>query len=83
VPVVLIIAGFGPTNREDDSALLPQGNDSLKLLAEALADAGFASVLTGAVVDFCAELFRRRKRTKGRAWAGPSYCREPDIDWPF
>jgi pimeloyl-ACP methyl ester carboxylesterase len=44
MPVVLIIAGSGPTNRDGNSALLPQGNDSLKLLAEALASAGFASV---------------------------------------
>lgn len=44
MPVVLIIAGSGPTNRDGNSALLPQGNDSLKLLAEALANAGFASV---------------------------------------
>lgn len=44
VPVVLIIAGSGPTDRDGNSALLPQGNDSLKLLAEALANAGFASV---------------------------------------
>jgi uncharacterized protein len=44
VPVVLIIAGSGPTDRDGNSALLSGGNDSLKLLAEALADAGFASV---------------------------------------
>jgi pimeloyl-ACP methyl ester carboxylesterase len=44
VPVVLIIAGSGPTNRNGNSALLAAGNDSLKMLAEALAEAGFASV---------------------------------------
>lgn len=44
VPVVLIIAGSGPTDRDGNSPLLPGRNDSLKLLAESLADAGFASV---------------------------------------
>jgi pimeloyl-ACP methyl ester carboxylesterase len=44
VPVILIIAGSGPTDRDGNSALLTQGNDSLKQLAEALASAGFASV---------------------------------------
>jgi pimeloyl-ACP methyl ester carboxylesterase len=43
-PVVLIIAGSGPTDRDGNSAGLPGRNDSLKMLAAALADAGFASV---------------------------------------
>lgn len=43
-PVVLIIAGSGPTDRDGNSALLPGHNDSLKMLAAALADAGYASV---------------------------------------
>lgn len=43
-PVVLIIAGSGPTDRNGNNPLLPGPNDSLKMLATALADAGFASV---------------------------------------
>jgi pimeloyl-ACP methyl ester carboxylesterase len=43
-PVVLIVAGSGPTDRDGNSAMLPGHNDSLKLLAEALAQAGYASV---------------------------------------
>lgn len=42
--VVLIIAGSGPTDRDGNSAMLPGHNDSLKMLATALAEAGFASV---------------------------------------
>lgn len=44
VPVVLIIAGSGPTDRNGNSPLLPGGNNSLKLLAEGLAEKGIASV---------------------------------------
>lgn len=44
VPVVLIIAGSGPTDRDGNSALLPGANNSLKLLAEGLAAQGIASV---------------------------------------
>jgi len=44
VPVVLIVAGSGPTDRDGNSAMLPGHNDSLKMLAAALADAGFASM---------------------------------------
>ena len=44
VPVALIIAGSGPTDRDGNSTQLPGKNDSLRLLAEALADAGIASV---------------------------------------
>jgi len=43
-PVVLIIAGSGPTDRDGNSAMLPGYNDSLKMLATALAEAGFASL---------------------------------------
>jgi pimeloyl-ACP methyl ester carboxylesterase len=44
VPVVLIIAGSGPTDRDGNSAGIAGKNDSLKMLAVSLADAGFASV---------------------------------------
>ena len=44
VPVALIIAGSGPTDRNGNSRLLPGANDSLLMLAQALADAGFATV---------------------------------------
>jgi pimeloyl-ACP methyl ester carboxylesterase len=43
-PAVLIIAGSGPTDRDGNNAMIPGHNDSLKMLAEALAQAGFASV---------------------------------------
>jgi uncharacterized protein len=43
-PVVLIIAGSGPTDRDGNSALLPGQNNSLKLLAEGLAEHDIASV---------------------------------------
>jgi pimeloyl-ACP methyl ester carboxylesterase len=43
-PVVLIIAGSGPTDRDGNSAALPTPNNSLKMLAQALAEAGIASV---------------------------------------
>jgi len=42
--VALIIAGSGPTDRNGNSPLLKGPNNSLKLLAAALADAGIASV---------------------------------------
>lgn len=41
--VVLIIGGSGPTDRDGNNALAGR-NDSLKMLAEALAGAGYASV---------------------------------------
>ncbi len=41
--VVLIIAGSGPTDRDGNNPLAAR-NDNLKLLAEGLADAGYASV---------------------------------------
>ncbi|MES2150530.1 MAG: alpha/beta fold hydrolase [Pseudomonadota bacterium] len=44
VPVVLIIAGSGPTDRDGNNRYLAGPNNSLKLLAQALADAGYASV---------------------------------------
>jgi len=43
-PAVLLIAGSGPTDRNGNSAGLPGANNSLKLLAEALAQRGIASV---------------------------------------
>lgn len=44
VPVVLIIAGSGPTDRNGNSPLLKGANNSLKLLAAALAARGMASL---------------------------------------
>lgn len=44
LPVVLIIAGSGPTDRDGNSAALPGPNHSLKLLAQALAEGGWASL---------------------------------------
>ncbi|MGM8215484.1 alpha/beta hydrolase family protein [Bacillaceae bacterium W0354] len=43
-PVVLIIPGSGPTDRDGNSPALPGKNNSLKLLAEALVEEGIASV---------------------------------------
>jgi uncharacterized protein len=43
-PVALIIAGSGPTDRDGNSAVPGFRNDSLKLLATALAQQGIASV---------------------------------------
>lgn len=43
-PVVLIVAGSGPTDRDGNSAMIPGRNDSLKMLATALAEAGYSSV---------------------------------------
>lgn len=43
-PVVLIIAGSGPTDRDGNTPLVAGQNDSLKLLAAALRDIGIASV---------------------------------------
>ncbi|OEK04431.1 alpha/beta hydrolase [Roseivirga misakiensis] len=43
-PVVLIIQGSGPTDKDGNSAVVPGKNNSLKMLAEALADAGIASL---------------------------------------
>src|SRR5574338_1008695 len=44
VPVALLIAGSGPTDRDGNSPLLPGKNNSLKLLAEGLAQHGIASL---------------------------------------
>ena len=44
IPVALIIAGSGPTDRDGNSPLLPGKNNSYKLLAAALASQGIASV---------------------------------------
>ncbi|NYE59075.1 hypothetical protein FHW58_000227 [Duganella sp. 1224] len=44
VPVVLLHAGSGPTDRDGNSTMLPGPNDSLRLLAEALAKNGIASI---------------------------------------
>jgi uncharacterized protein len=43
-PSVLIIAGSGPTDRNGNSSLIDGENNSLKLLAEGLAEQGIASV---------------------------------------
>ncbi len=43
-PVALVIAGSGPTDRDGNSTLLPGRNDSLKLVARTLAEAGVASL---------------------------------------
>ena len=43
-PAVVLVAGSGPTDRDWCSPLLPGTNGSGRLLAEAFADAGFASI---------------------------------------
>lgn len=43
-PAVVMIAGSGPTDRDWNSPLLPGTNGSARLLAEALAQAGIASL---------------------------------------
>ena len=44
VPIVLIISGSGPTDRDGNTPLVPGKNDSLKLLAEGLAAKNVASL---------------------------------------
>ncbi len=44
VPVALIIAGSGPTDRNGNSPALPGSNNSLKMLADGLAARGIASL---------------------------------------
>jgi uncharacterized protein len=44
VPVVLFIAGSGPTDRDGNNFSVPGKSDSMKLLARALADRGIASL---------------------------------------
>src|SRR5690242_8125095 len=43
-PAVVMVAGSGPTDRDWNSPLLPGPNGSARLLAAALARAGFASL---------------------------------------
>ncbi|GEN84438.1 hypothetical protein SLU01_27500 [Sporosarcina luteola] len=43
-PLMVIIAGSGPTDRNGNSPLLPGKNNSLKMLAEQLAEEGIASI---------------------------------------
>ncbi|HEU5348258.1 MAG TPA: alpha/beta hydrolase, partial [Ktedonobacterales bacterium] len=43
-PGVVMVAGSGPTDRDWNSPLLPGTNGSARLIAEALAQAGFASL---------------------------------------
>lgn len=43
-PVVLLIAGSGPTDRDGNNSLLPGRNDHLKLLAIALGSRGISSL---------------------------------------
>ena len=43
-PVVLMIAGSGPTDRDGNSAMLAGKNNSLKMLAQSLATANIASL---------------------------------------
>jgi pimeloyl-ACP methyl ester carboxylesterase len=43
-PVALLIAGSGPTDRDGNNPAFPGPNNSLKMVAEALAQAGIASV---------------------------------------
>lgn len=43
-PFMVIIAGSGPTDQDGNSPLLPGKNNSLKMLAENLADKGVASI---------------------------------------
>src|SRR5437763_1110614 len=44
VPVALIIAGSGPTDRNGNTPALPGSNNSLKMLADGLAARGIASL---------------------------------------
>ncbi len=44
VPVVLLIAGSGPTDRNGNSSIFPSDNNSLKQMAEGLAQQGVASL---------------------------------------
>jgi pimeloyl-ACP methyl ester carboxylesterase len=44
VPLVLIIAGSGPTDRNGNTPALPGSNNSLKMLADGLAARGIASL---------------------------------------
>src|SRR5260370_31709723 len=44
VPVVLLLSGSGPTDRNGNSPMLPGKNNSLLMLAEGLASTGIASL---------------------------------------
>jgi uncharacterized protein len=44
MPLVVMHSGSGPTDRDGNSALLPGKNDSLKMLAQGLAQNGIASL---------------------------------------
>lgn len=44
VPMVLLLSGSGPTDRDGNSALAPGRNDALRMLADSLAARGIASV---------------------------------------
>jgi len=44
MPVALLIAGSGPTDRDGNTPLLPGKNNGLKLVAEALAQRGIATL---------------------------------------
>lgn len=44
IPVAIIIAGSGPTNRDGNSPALPGANNSLKYLAEGLSAQGIATL---------------------------------------
>ncbi len=44
MPLVIIVAGSGPTDRDGNSPLLPGRNNGLRELAEALADEGIATL---------------------------------------
>lgn len=46
-PVVLILSGSGPTDKDGNSFLLPGKNDRLKCFGEALAKNGAALLLYG------------------------------------
>ena len=43
-PIMIILAGSGPTDKDGNSILLPGKNNSLKMLAEDLAEQGVASI---------------------------------------
>ena len=43
-PAVVMVAGSGPTDRDWNSPLLPGSNGSARLIAEALAQAGIATL---------------------------------------
>ena len=70
MPVALIIAGSGPTDRNGNSRGLPGANNSLMLLAQALGEAGSAwgryyqtdPVVCAGDIDACRTLLDRSAR---------------------